>query len=243
MNVHQAIPEVYHKKIIQSGRVVEVYEYCSKPMTRGDSSKPKETVSTKPKKEPTDADKYLSAEQSLSRTRKTVRRLINANEMHLDKFLTLTFAENLTDVKEANYKFMKFIQRLKYRYRDLQYVTVIEFQKRGAVHYHMLCNLPFIDKEYLATVWKHGFIKINQIEHVDNVGAYVCKYMSKGGRDTRLEGKKMYFTSRNLNKPIEWVNIDEVRAVEGVLADIDPKYSDYFENDYVGVVHYSQYKL
>jgi hypothetical protein len=46
----------------------------------------------------------------------------------------------------------------------LKYVSVVEFQKRGAVHYHaVFFNLPFIVNDELAAIWSHGFIKINAI--------------------------------------------------------------------------------
>lgn len=41
---------------------------------------------------------------------------------------------------------------------------MFEFQKRGAIHYHLLCNLPFVSSKELAEIWTHGFIKIKKIE-------------------------------------------------------------------------------
>ncbi len=61
-----------------------------------------------------------SRERSLARAKKQLRRLINANagqygREFTTKFLTLTFKENITDPKEANYLFTKFIKRLNYK--------------------------------------------------------------------------------------------------------------------------------
>jgi hypothetical protein len=41
----------------------------------------------------------------------------------------------------------------------------------------------------------------NKGKPVDNVGAYIVKYMHKNTLDKRLMGKKAYFTSRNLTRP------------------------------------------
>ena len=49
---------------------------------------------------------------------------------------------------------------------------------------------------------------INAIEHVDNIGAYILKYITKDNNDKRLMGQKAYLTSRNLTKPSEIVNHD-----------------------------------
>ena len=86
---------------------------------------------------------------------------------------------------------------------SLKYVSVVEFQKRGAVHYHaVFFNLSYIDNDELAKIWSHGFIKINAIQHIRSIGAYVSKYLQKGVVDARLFNEKCYFTSRGLIKPI-----------------------------------------
>jgi len=114
---------------------------------------------------------------NIARTRTTIKRLVNSNQ-DFDKFVTLTFAENLQDIKIANRHFNKFIMRLKYQYLNLRYLSIIEFQKRGAIHYHFLCNLPHVKNSILSDIWGHGFVKINKIKHVTNLGAYICKYLN-----------------------------------------------------------------
>lgn len=146
---------------------------------------------------------------SISRARLRIRRLISANSGQYgckDLFITFTFAENITSLKEANLCWTAFIKRLKY---DLDfnpaYVAVVEFQKRGAVHYHgVFFNIPFIEniKEKWAEIWSHGFISIKSINKINSIGAYVSKYLQKGTVDARLFNEKCYFTSRGLYKPI-----------------------------------------
>lgn len=81
-------------------------------------------------------------------------------------FIILTFAENITNTETANYEFTKFIQRFNYeiihKKSYLQYSVVIEFQKRGAIHYHVVFyNLPFVKdlKSKLLKLWGNGFTK------------------------------------------------------------------------------------
>ena len=51
----------------------------------------------------------------------------------------------------------------------------------------------------------------------DNVGAYVCKYMTKDNEDPRLVGRKSYLMSRNLDKPQEiYVGINEKDLLQQV---------------------------
>ena len=137
------------------------------------------------------------------------------------------------------------------RYPDLQYVAVIEFQDkngRGAVHYHMVCNLPYIRNTELQQIWGNGFIKVNRIDHVDNVGAYVIKYMVLDMDDKRLCGEQAYLRSRGLVEPVEvcsWREGDrEVdKQISALWERESPTYHTEYVSEYAGVVRYSQYNM
>lgn len=241
----------YNQKLIFSGAYVEHYKYekaLQRDFTRKKISKPdpiqKEVdtnitlgLSTEPKSK-------TKRKDSINRTRNEIRRLINCNP-DFSKFYTLTFAENIPDVKITNKHFSKFIMRMEYRYEDFKYIAIIEFQKRGAVHYHFLCNLPFIDSREIEKIWGFGFIKIKKINEVTNLGAYFCKYLNKDMTDERLFNKKKYFCSKNLKRPTE---VYENKIVEKLitmyeLSDIEPSYKSSFSGEYTGKVEYKQYKL
>ena len=230
----------YSKKVIVSGNVVEVYEY-DKPILEGYSIK--ENYKCGRCFEASEEDKQINRGKVFNRAKRDLRRLINANIGEFSKFVTLTFRENVTDLKQANYEWKKFKQRLetKVGYK-LQYVVVIEFQKRGAIHYHcVFFNLPYIQNKDLAAIWRNGFIKINKIDNVDNVGAYVCKYMTKTD-DDRLLGQKMYFSSRGLEKPTEIKEKNRVETLASALPASALTYSNTFENEY-NLISYKQYNL
>ena len=229
----------YDKKVIVSGKQIEIYEY-KESVIYGYSdikkgSRGRQTVAN-------DEDKEINREKVFKRARTNLRRLINANIEVDSKFLTLTFRDNVTDLDFANNEFKKFVKRLNYHFNiKLKYSCVIEFQKRGAIHYHVvLYNLNGkVDLNKLSDIWGHGFIKLNRIKGVDNVGAYICKYMTKTD-DKRLEGRKMYFNSRNLNKPTEIKDPETVNAVVGSLQNQSPKYENIFTNEY-NSINYKQY--
>jgi hypothetical protein len=165
-----------------------------------------------------DVDKLVS---SVQRSRSAIRKLVHANAGRWKdrlgnpipaKFLTLTFQENIQNLKEANRFFSKFVQRINYMFRDilvepLQYLCVPEFQKRGAIHYHViLFNFPFVDRVFskIRTQWKDRFeLKtIGQDQGIDRTTAYMSKYISKQQTDGRLYGQKRFFRSRGLHKTI-----------------------------------------
>ena len=225
----------FNRRAILSGKVIELYEY-EKPVVIGTSNK---RVGRAGFSSITDEIKMENRKKTASRARRLVRNTVNANP-HLDKFLTLTFAKNLTDLTKAHYEFDKFIKRLKTRCKGFQYIEVVEFQKRGAVHFHILCNLPYINVNELAQIWGNGYIKINRIDNVDNVGAYITKYMTKDNVDERLAGRKCYSMSKNLNRPKEYTSERDIDELMENTDSVKRIFSTEFESEYYGIVRYTQ---
>ena len=240
----------YDCKVVISGDIIEFYKYDKgiyvgyvNNMGRAGSGFT------------SDKQKDKNREVSLMRARRNLRRIVNANfgqwgDDVTSKFVTLTFRDNVTDLDMANYEFKKFIQRLNYevfgkKCNCLKYTVVPEFQERGAVHYHVIFyNLPYTKADIVEKVWGNGFIKINKIDDVDNVGAYICKYLTKDNDDERLKGRKCYFNSRGLKKPIEKCFDDAgMEEVKKSLPEEAITYKSEFENEYVGKVEYTQYNL
>lgn len=230
------------KKVVISGPVIELYEYEFTPKTSYINTNGRAGSGS----EVSEERSKLYRNAVLSRARKKVRRLINANIGkwgERPKFLTLTFAEHITRVREANYEFKKFRQRLEYELGiKLKYVAVVEFQKSGRIHYHVVIfNMPYIDANRLATIWQNGFIKINAIDHVDNLGAYVTKYMTKDNDDPRLKGEKSYFASRGLHKPLErFIDNRQLTDIKRIFDHVKTYEAEY-ENDQYGRIFYTQY--
>lgn len=170
---------------------------------------------------------------SLARTRRNVIELTAQNADKFKSFITLTFKENVTDVSEANKAFNIYITQVR-RYckehgREFYYIAVPEFQKRGAVHYHMLSSeecgselIPYHEEPkriwstkkkcwrvfhyYDLTYWKKGFsqaIDLEDREQFDdqfNLSLYMCEYLYKD-LDNRLFNRTKLLKSNNLEKP------------------------------------------
>jgi len=242
----------YKHKIVTSGNIIELYSYEKEVRTgkdaERDNNKGRRGNGDKTGKEWIYEQKRKNRSQSLYKASKRLRRQINANVDRWGektKFITLTYAENMQELKESNYNFKKFIQRLNYHLDiKLKYSVVVEFQKRGAIHYHLLAyNLPYIENSKLAEIWGHGFVKVNNIDNVDNVGAYVTKYMSKDNDDPRLEEEKCHWSSRGLYKPQE--AIVEEKEIETLKESLKSHkvYEAEFDTDYLGRIEYQQINL
>jgi len=234
----------YMSKVIVSGDIVEFYEYDS-PVLIGYEDTKKDSNGREV--EANEENKKINRAKALTRARRDLRRLVNSNINKYDiesKFVTLTFSAHVTTFEVANYEFKKFRQRLEYELGfKLKYVVVPEFTKIGRIHFHLVMfNIPFIRNSKLQGIWSNGFIKINKIDSVNNVGAYVCKYITKANTDVRLQGKKCYFSSRGLYKPIEIIDKNRVANLMVALPVCSLTYANTFENEYNKTI-YKQYNM
>lgn len=232
------------KKIIITGSIYELYEYEKTIVGKGGHKEIKDLM-----------QKEKNYQNQNVRRRNNVRRLVCANFTNENcKFLTLTFAENVTDIKACNLEFKNFVKRLKHNYKleNLKYISVIEFQKRGAVHYHVMLNIPYIPQKDLQKLWGNGFVFINKIDNVDNLGAYLVKYMTKDTSDIRLQGQKAFFHSKNLIQPIEITDIKYPDLYESHKMIFEEKikqkkctsvYESTYDTECLGLCYYQQYNL
>lgn len=190
------------------------------------------------------------------RSKFQLQRLVKANEPDFKTFITLTFAENIKSIEQANIMFDNWRRSIKRVKPEFKYVCVPEFQKRGAVHYHLLTNLDIKsdiniielqkgkEKMYDVKYWNKGFSSVFNLENMNVVG-YITKYMNKN-IDNRLFGKRRYLYSRNLIQPvtsyIDLSNIYEFKQYIEILG-----YDKIYEKDYLDsfgeVIEFKEYKL
>lgn len=249
----------YSFKYVKSGKIIEIYKYKSAQINKEIGRRERRVKSNKPYSDPDNVKLlYKASEQNHLKSKRTLRRTINSNigkhGNESPKFVTLTFSEDLRDIATANLLFNKFIKRLNYALKKtIKYTVVIQFQDgkrkgkikggRGVIHYHVIFyNLPYLPAKRLGEIWKHGFIKINRINHVDNVGAYLTAYMGKDFMDPRFDGKKKHFSSRGLHEPQEIRSSEELTKEQlSIPDDWSPDFEFVYSNEYVGEVTYTAY--
>jgi len=194
------------RRLIVSGDIYELYTYARPYFYNWGPAKKTTAEGRSP------ADK--KRDDHVLRARRQIRRLVNANTAsEVPKFVTFTFAKNIRSLQEANPLFTRFQKEMQRRFGRTRYLCVPEFQKRGAVHYHVIYfDLPYIPriKEEFSKLWSHGWVKVIAVRKIRNVGAYVSKYLQKGLGDRRSVGQKGYFCSRRMIQP------EEFRAEEGI---------------------------
>ena len=128
--------------------------------------------------------------QSVRRTLANLRGIINANCIDEEKmrWVTLTYAENMTDTERLYSDFKRFWMRFcrwckKQKISKPEYIAVAEPQGRGAWHMHLVLifadKAPYIaNNEVLAPLWEQGFTKIKAVHGCDNIGAYFSAYLA-----------------------------------------------------------------
>jgi len=137
------------------------------------------------------------------------------NAHHFKSFITLTFKENVKDINQANKVFANWVRQVKRQKEDFIYLGSPEFQKRGAVHYHIMTNLEIGKTDliklqdgklnmYDVKYWKQGWSSVFDLSIADekfSIAAYLSKYYFKD-LDDRLFGHKKILKSNNLEKPM-----------------------------------------
>lgn len=255
-----------YKKVIVTGNVIEVYEYERMPGSKTDKSDSKDEYDPfdfENTKMPEKEERVLERRsQTLRDARNLTRRLALNNFNNGDKFITLTFdpkkvsdEKQLYDLDFIDKQFKKFIQRFNYRFdTKLKYIAVRESHKSGRLHFHMICDwnkeLIFEDeiREYERLlgekVWKHGFVDIKSIDHVDNVGAYIIKYMTKSVSIELYKNKKMYLCSKGLERPKVYKDYEAEKIIEFYnLKQKKEVFTNNYESEYLGKITYAEFNL
>lgn len=168
---------------------------------------------------------------SLSRAFNRAKQQIYFNP-DMTKFITLTYAENMQDMDKLLYdiKYMVKQQKRETAHKlklglpakqdEPKYLFVVEQQKRGAYHVHMIAN-DFLDT-YINNnghpaiqFWPHGIGSILDIKNADTnfkPYLYLFKYMKKAQR----LGKSFVHASRNLNNFTELTSFEFDKKVHNL---------------------------
>lgn len=207
----------YNLKLIECGNRIEIYRYS---IAQEYGFEGKNKAGRKGIKNGM-ANKEKNRREVLNRARNQIIRLVNCNP-DLTTFVTLTYAINMQDLKLSKIHLNKFIKDMQRDFPEFKYLYVLEYQERGAIHYHMLNNLPVnfntakphtrkteeqkdLENYFREVYWPRGFVDIRNLtsEGNANVGLYVSVYLVEDLFKLDLKGSKCYGFSRNLCRPKE----------------------------------------
>lgn len=125
---------------------------------------------------------------SYASRRRMLRKLARLNPRRIT-FITLTYADNMTDDTQAYAHLRALFERWRRRWPQMSALWRKEYQRRGAVHFHILAfNMPFyywksLRAEWAAVTGHHFpaplFVRIEKVKSKRGAMHYVSKYMAK----------------------------------------------------------------
>lgn len=256
--------------MIQSGDLVEIYQYERRPVRIVGRSRKGNDAS----KGSAVGSNLVQGEQDVESTRKPpkVRLQKNARRAALDfmrlvranlaepipsVFCSLTYKENVTDYDRARKDFTAFVRSANRCFGEavpLRYICVAEFQKRGAIHFHALFwGIPSSivrgerSSRLVASLWGQGYVDLIETDGSAKIAWYMAKYLAKSFADERLAGRRTYIASTNVARPV--VSSDVVLAphfygvVSPDLSTVKPLQKREYDTQWLGRAIYQQYKV
>lgn len=261
--ISATISKKYDIKMVDCGEYIQVYYYQnSKVLNKKKDNTDLELKSQKidkifkenDKKEGNNTVDLLEQKiepKNIIRSKLTCQRIAKANADKWQTFITLTFEENISDIKQANKKFKYFVDKIRRIKKDFSYIAIPEFQKRGAVHYHILTNVNINDEKIIYSqednskfkhikYWNEGFTSVEIMEgDIKKIVGYISKYMTKD-IDNRLFGCRRFFYSQNLLMPKDnYIDINVDKEYEFYQKRIQGKeliYQNEYINPYDGTI-------
>lgn len=125
-----------------------------------------------------------------SASRRRLIRKISRLEASTAVFLTLTYPARFPDGKTAKQNLRALLERLRRKFPKCSAIWRLEYQKRGAPHFHlMLFNFPFVPFEEFRRWWSEVIdkyvdnelprVRLEFIRSKRGIMFYVGKYMAK----------------------------------------------------------------
>lgn len=187
--------------------------------------------------------KYVHSEKrnmnSLKKSVTHFRRLIWANADRFTLFVTLTYKQNMCDVVRLQTDFHAFIKRFRRANPDcLGYLLACEPQARGAWHIHCLfyfAKKKFLSNSFVRNLWGWGFVKIQKVDAIRNLGAYLTSYLCnfKGKKAARLDLYPPYFRFWRFGGDVEKPKKNYINFSRGSFALDMPIYCKFFKRDFL----------
>jgi len=161
----------------------------------------------------TDEEKHqANIDRSMRRSKANIRRKCMA--AGLDYLLTLTYRENVTDLERSFSDLARFIRLVRKSNKSFKYVAVAEYQKRGAVHFHLAVkgwqNIPLLRKCWHQAIKStDGNIQVKAPRnrmgnawHFAKLARYLTKYITKD-LCSLGNGRQRYRVSEGIEVPMQ----------------------------------------
>ena len=262
----------YNIKILDCKEYKQIYVFDKTKIRTVKSLENKLSYKGNSKKQPTNDDDNVSF-KNINRSKFTLQRLVKCNIECWRSFITLTFKDNIKDLTVAYRTFRRFVINTQKRLKDFKYVCVPEYQKNGKVHYHLVTNIDlndlslcyhqtFKNKDYVhLRLWSkeldennepigYGYDLVETVRDKDGndtkkICGYISKYISKSYISDSFFNHNRYYSSQNLNRPIEiLLDLDNPLDYEkfiSITTGHELIYSNNYQDDYNNNIIFYEY--
>lgn len=127
-----------------------------------------------------------------------------------DRMITLTYVSNQQDRTQALIHLRQFTRIMRRVYPHWQSVAVLEFQKRGAIHFHVAVS-GFYDISLIRAEWQQvigekaivnmAFEPKGRGNFCGKLASYMGKYLAKDIDESRKPGDHRYFRTEGIERP------------------------------------------
>lgn len=157
--------------------------------------------------------------------------LVRTTSVRFVSLLTLTYSAVANDGQIVKSQLNTFLTKLRYHFKGVSYVWFLEFQKRGAPHFHLLLTIEASDdnRKLIAKLWAdiisngsedkrkimavHSHVKtFEQVREENGAKRYALKYALKPEQKT--------VPKRYKNVGRFWGNSRDVKPQDGIEIDI-----------------------
>jgi hypothetical protein len=160
-------------------------------------------------------------------------------------FATLTFAEDV-EYEFAVNQFKGFTKNARRRYNNFKYVATVEFQQRGTIHFHLICNIPDPEEcdQFVGDYWPCGTHDVQGVYDKNKLALYITKEFTAQDKTSMLFNKRCYFVSQGLDRPLvikSWdIGESVYNSIKAAVANELFKKTSVI-NQFSGGVNYSSY--
>ena len=172
------------------------------------------------------------------RARTCIRRHIMGSAC--DRMLTLKYNQNFSDRDSEDVHVTALIRKIRKKYKGIGYLAVPEYQKRGAIHWHVALNQR-ICATWTRSAWNKileesgliGNINLRYFPNPAKQAAYLAKYVSKDMSDPKRGKRKRYKRNRGLVIPEIFITSDTENGCFDKFHEIagEKWHGDYIENN------------
>ena len=130
--------------------------------------------------------------------------------MSADRMITLTYITNQQDRLQALKHLKQFIRVMRRLFPHWQSVSVLEFQKRGAIHFHIAVSgfydIGQVREEWQKIIGEKAIVNVSfQPDGKGNpygkLASYMGKYLAKDMDEGRQFGEHRYFRTQGIERP------------------------------------------